>query len=202
MATLFVIVIYFRSDLARLVRSLGDPTARDERRMILYIVVVTIITAVCALLLLPLVDLMRDNMRLLAAGFGITALVVGMSAAGHGNKALSWPVVVCMAFAQSLAVLPAVSRSGLTIGVALLLGVGRETAFRFSFLMAIPAIIAAFVFVLPDIEWRASYVPGFVVAFFVGYGSLMLLQRIVRRGLFHFFSLYTIVVALALALYA
>ncbi len=97
---------------------------------------------------------------------------------------------------QGLAIVPGVSRSGATIGAALLLGIHRAEAVRFSFLLSVPAILGATVFQADAAAlgeaagaWPA-YLAGVAVAVVVGYGALWLVERIVEQRVFHRFAWY------------
>jgi len=100
--------------------------------------------------------------------------------------------------AQGVAIIPGISRSGATIAVALLLGIKREKAFEFSFLLSIPAILAALgLTVSTQFDELASAGLGWVeilagatVAMFVGYLALKLLWKILARKKFHLFAFY------------
>ncbi len=97
--------------------------------------------------------------------------------------------------AQGISVLPGISRSGATISAGLFLGFSREEAVRFSFLIVIPATIAAQVWSLRNnitaasTDWPA-YAVGTAVAFLVGYFALRKLIRITISGKLHLFSYY------------
>ena len=97
---------------------------------------------------------------------------------------------------QGIAITPGISRSGSTISAALYKGIQREEAFRFSFLLAIPAILGAALlelkhgFSLPHDQWTPVLV-GFVTAAISGYISLMFLAAIMKREKLHRFALYT-----------
>jgi undecaprenyl-diphosphatase len=102
--------------------------------------------------------------------------------------------------AQGLAICPGISRSGTTIAVALLLGVERELAARFSFLLAIPAVLGALAFELKDYAPPANgsqagvgvgaMLLGAIIAAAVGIFALKLLLRFVRGGKLSAFAYY------------
>jgi hypothetical protein len=109
---------------------------------------------------------------------------------------IGWRQALVVGALQGAAIVPGISRSGATIGAATLLGVERETAVRYSFLLSIPAIAGAALFqadgaALADAAANAgAYAAGVVAAMVVGYGALFLLVLLVRRSLFHSFALY------------
>jgi len=98
--------------------------------------------------------------------------------------------------AQGIAVIPGLSRSGLTITVALLLGIRREKAFKFSFLLSIPAVVGALALTLYTESKAlaslglAEIAVGTVVAMIVGYFALKLLWKTLAKGKFHLFAFY------------
>jgi undecaprenyl-diphosphatase len=107
-------------------------------------------------------------------------------------------------FAQGLAITPGISRAGTTIAVALMLGLDRELAARFSFLLAIPAILGAFVLTAKDVD--PSHIEadilliGGVGALVAGYFALTLLVKLVKRGDFSRFCYYVWFMAIVAAL--
>ncbi|MFH1137834.1 MAG: undecaprenyl-diphosphate phosphatase [Pseudomonadota bacterium] len=101
---------------------------------------------------------------------------------------------VAVGLAQGLAITPGISRSGLTISTALFMGVDREVAARYSFLLSIPAIVGALALELHSAG--ASQIGllefglGFLAALFSGLMALALLLRIVKKGKLHYFGFY------------
>ena len=103
---------------------------------------------------------------------------------------------------QAVALLPGVSRSGITIVAALWFGVRREAAARFSFLIAAPLIAGASILELPEIfsgeggvQLSASLLVGFVTAFLVGWGALILLLRLLQGGRLYLWGFYLLALA-------
>lgn len=114
--------------------------------------------------------------------------------------------------AQAIAILPGLSRSGATISTALISGVSREKAARFSFLMVLPVIIGAMILDLKDFseESTASMVPtasliaGFLAAFLAGIAACHWMIAIVKRSKLDYFAYYCALVgtiALVVALF-
>jgi undecaprenyl-diphosphatase len=114
----------------------------------------------------------------------------------HGLIALGMAAAFLVGLAQGIAVLPGVTRSGLTIACALAFGMSAPGAFRFSFLLSIPVIAGAIVLklgepgVLAAMDWAARLAA--VTSFIVGYVALRMLASLLSRGHFWLFSLYLV----------
>ena len=107
-------------------------------------------------------------------------------------------------FAQSLALIPGTSRSGITISAGLLLGLDSKTASKFSFLMAIPTIgaIALYQLLSSDLEFLIQYFQinllGLIVSFAIAYATIDFFIRFINRIGFIPFILYRIVLGIVL----
>ena len=137
--------------------------------------------------------------RLITAPFGGGRLNTGF-------LGMRWWDAVLIGTAQGLAVARGISRSGSTISTALVCGVDRDTAGRFSFLLSIPAIVGATAFSLRRYESAGDpeYVLvaiGAVTAMFTGAIALHYLMKLVRKGQFHHFGWYTLALGTALLLW-
>ena len=118
-------------------------------------------------------------------------------------------VLLIIGCAQAIAIVPGISRSGATIAAALLLGMHKEEAFRYSFLMALPLIAAAQVLELDalgpvaDAASSGGLAIAFVACFAVSLVSLWVLARMVRGGRLAWFAPYCLLAGIAtLALWA
>src|ERR1043165_8235516 len=153
LGTLAAVLVFFRSDLLAMVRgavaAVGDPARRRDlhTRLALYLVVGTIPVVVAGVLAK---DAIRGGLRALtviAAALIIVALALAVVErfAKH-RRTLEQLVLrdaVIIGCAQALALIPGVSRSGITILAALVVGLRRDAAARYSFLLSIPAIAGA-----------------------------------------------------------
>ena len=110
---------------------------------------------------------------------------------------------ILMGLAQCLALIPGVSRSGGTVSAGLFLGLDRAVATKFSFLLAIPAVVASGLFSLPDAfapqagqaATGSQLIVGTLIAFVLGYASIAWLLRFVAHHSFAWFAAYRIPVA-------
>ncbi len=210
-ATMAVTVVYFRKDLLRfLLDWIGGFLSADNRRKEGWrygwaVAVGTIVTAFPALGLKSLVERMIHFPWAVAAALLVTSLLLFSTCRlprRSGQVSLSSGLLV--GFVQGLAVIPGISRSGSTIIAGLAAGLKPEEAFRFSFLLSIPAIFGAtllqwrelgdwgrFTAVLPE-----GWLWGTAAAFVAGYASLAILRRAVTLGRWKGFACYCLLVGL------
>lgn len=209
--TLVAVLVYYRADLLRLAQeglaALGDAlggrasSAFDGRPGAWLALLIGIGTVPTVALALAFRDTFEELFGSVFA-VGVALLVTGCLLfvtrfapdGTRGEAGLRIRDALLIGFAQGMAITPGVSRSGTTIAVALLLGVERPTAARYSFLLSLPAILGALVLQLADVEAGAvelaPFALGFVAAAASGYLCLALLVRLVRHGRFAWFAPY------------
>lgn len=121
-------------------------------------------------------------------------LFISKNAKPAKTSGLTLKKAAIIGLVQAFTPLPGISRSGTTISTALLLGISREEAGRFSFLMALPAILGAALLEFKDIEHItlsfSSIFAGFVSSFITGVAALVILLKFVKQGKLHLFSWY------------
>ena len=108
--------------------------------------------------------------------------------------------------AQALAILPGLSRSGLTIFMALLLGLSFKKSMQFSFILAIPILIFSSIYLIfsnmsllmLDISFLMELLVGILSSFLIGYGVLFMLEKIIDKGKFWYISFYCLFISLVL----
>lgn len=203
LGTLIALLAYFARDLIRMAVEL--PRAGTEgRRLILLLVIATIPAAVAGLLLEETFERLLSYPREAAFALVATAIIlVGAEwvVGTIGRARLARPLraaagmrdAVGIGLAQAAALLPGVSRSGATMGAGLGLGLRRDVAARFSFLLAIPAIAGANILELPEVTAGGLGTPevvGFLVSLVTGYASVAVLLRYLRRWNFLPFAVY------------
>jgi undecaprenyl-diphosphatase len=155
-----------------------------------------------------------DSAATAGVGFLVTAVVLVATSilqkndGGKGLLQTTWRDALLIGLAQMFAPFPGVSRSGLTIATALALGLSRTWAVEFSLLIAVPTISGAVVFMLKDMlegdvahtltpDRIAQTVAATIVAGLVGYAAISWLVKVVRSGHLWYFSVYLVVLAIA-----
>ena len=111
---------------------------------------------------------------------------------------MSWKQAVGMGIMQGIAPLPGLSRSGSTISTGLILGVSRDQAVAFSFIMGVPAVLAANILEVPeaiasgmDINWLSAII-GMAVSLIVGIAAIKTVKLLVKNDKFTKFAWYLI----------
>lgn len=213
LGTLLAVLIYFRQDLARLVLAVPDAVAGrtgESARAGRVIAVATIPIVLTGWLFADFVESLRQP-AVAAAALTVGALVMlAAERIGSRNRtaaSLSMLEAVGLGCAQAAALVPGVSRSGAVITVGMLTGLTREEAARFTFLIGIPAILAAGVRaawtqgVGVMAEHTMVLLVGFVTSGAVGYLAVAGLLRYIARNSLDLFAYYRLVVAVVLGIW-
>jgi len=120
------------------------------------------------------------------------------------NHALSYPIALLIGVAQAFALIPGTSRSGITIVAGILLGLRRNAAVDFSFLLAIPIILGTSLFEARHVQFQGSgidlYIAGVISAFVFGVVSLKFLITYLKKHSLDIFAYYRFCLAAFLLL--
>ena len=208
LGTLIVVVFYFRTEVKNILSALAHVDFKSEYgKLIPLIIAATIPTAIIGLLYVKYLEDTLGQLLIIGITFIIGATLVYTSKLGKENtENITYPIAVIMGIAQGLAIFPGLSRSGATISIALLVGLRREKAFKFSFLLSIPAILGdTLVEAYKDRGQIAisgigstELLVGVVIAMVVGYVAIKLVSKIVATRKFHYFAFYTWLLGAAL----
>jgi undecaprenyl-diphosphatase len=201
------VLIYFRHDIWRIVsmwcRSLVKPELRGnlDARMGWYVIIGTIPIGILGLAFKDQISTAARDLRLIAAALivvGIVLLIADrVGGQRRGLKDLSVRDGLVYGVAQAAALLPGVSRSGATISAGLFMNYTREAALRYSFLLAVPAVLVSGLFEALKIgdDKNAAWGPTIaatVIAFVIGYATIAWLLRYVAHHNFLPFVIYRV----------
>lgn len=215
LGTLLAVIVVFRQEIKNIILALmrlfsssaskktvlqkieSDP----DLKMALLIVIGSIPTAVLGFLFRGIADRLFSSAFITGAMLLLTGLLLWITrwattrVEQPGADRLTPKNALIVGVVQGLAIIPGISRSGSTISIGLLLGINRETAARYSFLLSIPAIIGAGLLSLKeglsqtDLAIQISLL-GAGIAALVGYGALRSLLLVVKKGHLHLFAPY------------
>lgn len=206
------VLLYFRHDIVRIalawIASLTGRVPRDDpdARMGWLVILGTLPIAVLGLLFKDAIEGSLRNLYITATMLIVFALILWF-AERTGRKErtldkLSWTHGILFGFAQAMALIPGVSRSGGTITAGLLMGYTREAAARYSFLLAVPAVLASGFYQLIKTWGKVGPVaPGptvlaTVIAFAVGYWVIVVFLKLVSTRGYLPFVVYRIALGL------
>ena len=212
LATVVAVIVFLRKDLMLIVKELhlgfkkiieGTPIKKvwhdfEYLRLFVYLLAAFIPAVLAGLLFHSVIERMFNSLRIVAFSFFITGIVLfltrgkGMS---KNKRQLRLIDSLVIGLAQAAAIIPGISRSGLTISSGIFRGLDKEFAAKFSFLLSIPTIAAAAVYQLKDgigdikisnLELSLS----FIAAFLSGYFTLIILSKMIAKAKFHYFAFY------------
>jgi len=212
-ATLMAVIVYFRQDLLGMVRSAfsRDPERAHDRKLAWLVVVATIPTGIIGLI----GNDWFEGASLLAVGiaFLITSAFLALTErlsrkTLHDADQLKMPGAIGIGIAQGIAVMPGISRAGATMAAGLSLGLDREQAARFSFLLSGPIILLAGAKQGLDVALNSEPMPGlfvaivgFITAALTGYAAIAGLMAYLRKHSMVAFSVYTGVLGFGVVLW-
>lgn len=201
LGTLFSIVVVFRKDILRLITRFSS---RENRTFLTFLLYGTVPIAVAGGIFKSSVEPMFGDLRSVGAAFLVTGVILTVTRVVRAkNGGLDGRKSVLVGIAQAISLVPGISRSGVTIGSGLMLGLHPAEAARFSFLLAIPALIGSGALLMGDILRAASYpnsaavlMVGFVSSFAAGLAALKVLLGILSRGNFYWFGAYCLLLGI------
>lgn len=221
MGTLCSILVYFREEFSQMAMSIFkagrintlEQEIRCGRRQLIWLIFAGSLPAVGAGLLFG--DLVEQSMRtpvvviFTLSFFGLVLLLADNAATLKRHlTSVNLSDAVLIGLAQAVAIIPGVSRSGITITVGLFLGLNRLAATRFSFLLAAPIIFGAGVYHFPDLlhegfagDKTLFFLTGFVTSFLSGYFFIAFLLHALKTRPFAIFAYYRFLLAGGALLY-
>ncbi len=205
LGTTLAIIVYFFKDLLRIVR---------QPRIILTMIIATIPAVVIGVLFNDIIENILRAPIFLAISLFVIGIVMIVTERLIKNEKLSinqnsiedirWKNAVLVGIAQSLALIPGVSRSGITTLTGIYLGMSKELALSFSFILGIPILLGSFVFEFIDTPNALSIVLSpevlisILVTAIVGYLSIYILRKYVIKYFLSLFGWYRVVLAIVL----
>ena len=213
LGSLLAVLIYFRADIYKMIRawllSIGDILQHRFRegfysdpykRLAWYVILATIPVGIAGVFLESHVDALFAG-ALYVPGFFlfVTGTILYLSqrmASGQIDMShMGWFQSLFMGLGQACAIMPGLSRSGTTIAAGLVVGLDKEFAAKFSFILSIPAIFGAFILQLKDIGLSlgtdgAAVILGFIAAFISGYLAIKWVLDLIQNRSLDIFSYY------------
>ena len=203
-ATALSTIVVYRKDILDILKGLFQFKWNDDLKFSLKIILSMIPAAVVGVLFDEEIEALFNG-NILFVGFMliVTALLLWLAdKAKDTNKNVSFPNALTIGISQAIAILPGISRSGATISTAVLLGIDKTKAARFSFLMVVPLILGKIAkdIMSGDITTTSSnnlvLIIGFISAFVAGLVACTWMIKLVKKSKLSYFAIYCLVVGL------
>ena len=206
--TMVSVLIYFRKKIWQMIKFLIPPYTADKMPMLKLvgiIIISTIPIAVIGLAFESYVNQAFGSVKTTSLMLLLTALVLlSTSFVRAGKLEISLIKGLFIGIAQAVALLPGISRSGMTISTGLFLKVSPAQAVEFSFLLSLPAVFGATLLKAINLASEplpgstfGIYLAGAVCAFIIGYLAIAWLMQIVKKGQFFYFGIYCLVIGIS-----
>ena len=201
-ATALSTIWVFRKDIGKILRGLFQPTWNEEWQFAIKVLISMIPAAFIGFFYdEALESLFEGRIRLVGIMLFITgALLFLADRAKNTDKDVHFFHAILIGLAQAVAILPGISRSGATISTSVLLGIDREKAARFSFLMVVPLILGKMAKDILDGKLQLSnelaipLLAGFLAAFFTGLLACLWMIQLVKQSKLSWFAFYCFIV--------
>ncbi|WP_339165447.1 undecaprenyl-diphosphate phosphatase [Siminovitchia sp. FSL H7-0308] len=216
--SLIAVLIIYRNDIIRLATNgfsyilHRNEEARDDFRFIVYLIIATIPAGVIGVLFNDMISETLKGVHITAVTLLITGVALFLIRNLKGRKQdgdLTLKDAIVVGFAQVVALIPGISRSGATIVGAMGMGMRPETALRFSFLLYIPVSVGGTILSISDMvndpdltTLFIPYISAFVVSIVASYFSLKWFMNIMEKGNLIYFSIYCFVVGTLVLIFA
>lgn len=199
LGTVLALVIFFFKEIISLLK---------DARALFRIFIVTLITGAIAVIGKDFFESLFGAPRLVAFAWVITGIILILTKEFTHSKRSDINIkdAVILGFTQGAAIIPGISRSGITISTLLFRGIDRKVCFAFSFLVSIPLMLGAAVFELKKIEFALNGSPhylavGFISSAVTGIAALWILMSAVKRAKLYYFGYYCVLAGIATLLF-
>lgn len=215
--TALAVITYFRHDIFRYVRTFSPDLVNFKRGtpdqwFVRNFILATFCSVLAIVLLMPLSKIARSPVIIIInlTLFGLILWWADRKNRSRQNhveapftQRMDWKFAIFIGLAQAIAIFPGVSRSGITLSAALLLGLKRKDAGSFSFLMSLPIIIAGILKEVPELvsadpDRISILVTGIGASFFVGWVTIHFFMKLIQKIHLGWFTAYRVAIALLL----
>jgi undecaprenyl-diphosphatase len=202
--------VFFRKDITEIILGLFDKKNKESSKFSISIIISMIPAVVIGLFFEETINsFFNGNLLLVAVMLYVTSVLLYLSdVIKLDKKEISYKNSFIIGLAQAIAILPGISRSGATIATAVVIGIDREKAARFSFIMVIPLIFGSMAKSIIDngIIFEnfnlLSVLLGFISAFITGLLACKWMISLVKKSKLYYFSIYCFIVGSVIIFYS
>jgi len=211
-ATALSTIVVFRKSIIEIIKELFQFKWNESTQFVLKIIISMIPVGIAGVFFEKQIEsFFGGNVVFVASMLVITGVLLSFTYFSKSpTKEISFWKALVIGIAQAIAILPGISRSGATISTAIILGVDKEKATKFSFLMVLPPILGAMLLKIKDLFEQPELasnidIPvlsvGFIAAFIAGVLACTWMVNLVKKGKLIYFAIYCIVVGLSVIIF-
>ncbi|KHF41842.1 undecaprenyl-diphosphate phosphatase [Halalkalibacter okhensis] len=175
-ASVLAVIVYFRHDLHKILHDFiiyirtKEDQAQTNYRFVLLLIMSTLVTLLAAKTLESIMgghftNSVTIGFSLIITGFSLVLIEHGLNDGTRRLKMLNWKDGIIIGIGQALSLIPGISRTGSTLFTALCLGICKNTALRYSFLLSIPVFLGMTLLKIPDLHYSQISFPSLATAF-------------------------------------
>jgi len=199
--TLAIVMFYFRSEITSILSSLARWDLESEYGQWIPLMIIAMVpTGIIGLAYVTFLETSFQTIPMIGMTFLVGASILYVSRIGkEKTESVTYAMALLAGITQGFAIFPGLSRSGVAISSLLLLGLKREKAYKFSFLLSIPAILGDLIieaytqrgqFAVQGVG-SVNLLVGLVLAMVAGYAAIRIVGKLVTTRRFHYFAFYT-----------
>ena len=189
-ASLLAVLVFTRKEIYELI------TFKHRIKLWLYLIIATIPAAIIGFIFKDIIEATFSSFLFLGIAFIYTGIILFLTKFANRIDTLNKKNALIIGLFQIFALFPGVSRSGMTISSALFLGISKEKAIKFSFLLFIPLSIGASILNIGEAYFSFTLLIAFLLCFVLSLIFLNLLTIIVKKNYFWLFSIYLFIIGL------
>tara|TARA_B100001750_G_C15344038_1_gene513735 strand:- start:63 stop:827 length:765 start_codon:yes stop_codon:yes gene_type:complete len=200
LGTLLSVFCIFWTDIIELISGIREI---KTQKYILYLTVATIPAVIVGSTSKTFISVLFESIQMVSISLIFTGLILFLSQKLiQKSETMTIKKGLLIGLSQAIAIIPGISRSGMTISMGLAMGISGKEAAKFSFLLAIPSITGAGILTLMGTTFSTMTIPAssliaaFLSSFIVGYLSLKWLFGLLESGKFHLFGYYCILIGI------
>ncbi|QXE01555.1 undecaprenyl-diphosphate phosphatase [Terribacillus sp. DMT04] len=214
-ASLLAVILVYRKDIIRLIsstmqylrkREASTKDVKDDFKLVIYLIIGTIPAGLLGVLFNDFIGEHLKSTFTVGIALLVTAFFLFFIRNLKGTKgrhAMTWKEALLIGIGQAVALTPGVSRSGATVVTAMLIGMKRDTALMFSFLLYIPVSLGASVLEIPDMlqkdfsnDLLIAYALAFIASLVASFFALKWFIDVMKKGKLVYFAIYCLVIAI------
>ena len=192
LGTVFSVIVYYKRDILDII----NQSKNNNHTNLFLIIIGCIPIAIIGFLSKNFIELYFNDISLLPYSFMLTSIILFLTQYVNGKNQLTLKIVLIVGLFQTLALLPGISRSGITISSLLLLGINQKDAIKFSFLMAVPLILGASLLTLNLIEISYLHFTAIIISFIFGWIAIYLTENLLQNKKYWVFSFYCFIISI------